>query len=197
MLPKYYLIYKIINKNTGKSYIGKHITTDPNDAYMGSGKAIRAAISKYGVKSFTKEILHFCSSIEEMNQKEFELVKLGGDSYNVKLGGQGGFDYINTVRPYDESIRRAKISKAHKGLKKNWKLGQIAGSKAVRGKSYFEILGSSDLVVARKAINSNYMKKNNPNKIKITCPYCFLTGSKPPMVRFHFENCKFKTTNLE
>ena len=33
---------------------------------------------------------------------------------------------------------------------------------------------------------------NNPNNVKLTCPHCNKTGSKPGMLRYHFDNCKFK-----
>ena len=33
---------------------------------------------------------------------------------------------------------------------------------------------------------------NNPNNIKLTCPHCNKTGSKPGMVKSHFDKCKHK-----
>ena len=96
----YYLIYKITNNINGKVYIGKHKTNDKNDGYMGSGLYLNHAQEKYGMENFTKEILFECSSEEEMNDKERELVNEDfvkrSDTYNIKLGGEGGWDYINT-----------------------------------------------------------------------------------------------------
>jgi len=91
----YYTIYKITNKFNGKYYIGKHQTNNLDDGYMGSGKILRHAITKYGVECFSKEILHIFATEEEMNQKEKELVVIGEDSYNLCEGGKGGFSYIN------------------------------------------------------------------------------------------------------
>ena len=48
MNQKYYYLYKITNLINNKFYIGVHETDNINDGYMGSGRAIRAAIEKYG-----------------------------------------------------------------------------------------------------------------------------------------------------
>jgi len=92
----FYTVYKITNKINNKFYIGKHQTTNLNDGYMGSGKLLRLAFSKYGIKNFEKEILHIFNTEEEMNAKEKELVILSEDSYNLCPGGNGGFTYINS-----------------------------------------------------------------------------------------------------
>lgn len=95
----FYTIYKITNKLDGKIYIGKHQTKDLNDDYMGSGKWLKHAINKYGLENFTKEILFQFDNEAEMNAKEAELVTeefvKEDTNYNLCLGGQGGFSYIN------------------------------------------------------------------------------------------------------
>lgn len=81
-------------------YIGKHITQDVNDSYMGSGLRIRYAIKKYGIENFEKTILFECKSKQDMDKKEAEIVNedfiARDDVYNIKLGGDGGWDYLNT-----------------------------------------------------------------------------------------------------
>lgn len=80
-------------------YIGQHQTENIDDGYMGSGLRIQRAIKKYGVENFEKTILFECSSVEEMNAKEAEIVNeefiARDDVYNIKLGGEGGWDYVN------------------------------------------------------------------------------------------------------
>ena len=95
----FYTIYEIINLIDGKVYIGKHQTKDLNDGYMGSGKFIKRAIAKYGIENFRKEILFQFDNEVDMNVKEAELVTkefcLREDTYNLCVGGNGGFSYIN------------------------------------------------------------------------------------------------------
>ena len=91
----FYTIYKINNKINHKFYIGMHITDNINDSYMGSGKLIKQAITKYGIENFTKEILHVFDNELDMRDKEKELVVLNEMSYNLCDGGKGGFGYIN------------------------------------------------------------------------------------------------------
>lgn len=96
----FYSIYKITNKVDGKIYIGKHQTKDLKDGYMGSGKHLKRAISKYGIENFEKEILFQFDNEVNMNAKEAELVTeefcLREDTYNLCPGGKGGWGYINT-----------------------------------------------------------------------------------------------------
>lgn len=99
MNKKYYLVYKTTNLVNGKIYIGKHETDNLDDGYLGSGILIRRAIEKYGKENFKREILFECSTREEMNAKEAELVNeeflKRDDIYNLKQGGEGGWDYLN------------------------------------------------------------------------------------------------------
>lgn len=95
----FYTIYKITNLLDGKIYIGSHKTKKLDDAYMGSGKYLKAAQKKYGMENFKKEILFIFDNPEEMYVKEAELVNeeflVTENTYNLKVGGFGGWDYLN------------------------------------------------------------------------------------------------------
>ena len=84
-------MYKITNQVNGKIYIGAHRTDNLDDGYMGSGKIIRAAIAKYGVANFTKQILHVFSVEQQMFDEEKNLISAYRPDYNIRPGGAGGF----------------------------------------------------------------------------------------------------------
>lgn len=98
----FYLIYKITNNLNNKIYIGFHKTKNKDDGYMGSGKYLNHAYKKHGLENFTKEILFEYDNPTEMYDKEAELVNKDflaeANTYNLKMGGFGGFEYINTYR---------------------------------------------------------------------------------------------------
>lgn len=95
----FYYLYEIRNNLNNKIYVGVHKTNNMDDGYMGSGKVILNAFKKYGIENFTKVILETFDSSEAMYAREAEVVNdeflLREDVYNLRRGGNGGFDYIN------------------------------------------------------------------------------------------------------
>lgn len=95
----YYTIYKVTNKINGKIYIGMHKTNNLDDGYMGSGKYLNFAMNKHGIENFEKEILHVFDNKKDMHKKEVEIVNeefvAENNTYNLKIGGFGGWDYAN------------------------------------------------------------------------------------------------------
>lgn len=96
---KFYTVYKTTNTITKEYYIGIHITSNPNDSYMGSGKGIKESIFRYGLEFFNKEVLFSFRRKEDMIKKEKELVNRSTISdplcLNRMIGGYGGFSFIN------------------------------------------------------------------------------------------------------
>lgn len=115
----HYLIYKITNLVNGKMYIGKHMTDDIDDGYMGSGKILKRAINKYGINCFRKEYLMSCESKEEMDYMERVFVDetwvSRSDTYNIKIGGEGGsYKGINKGKSHPSWLKGKKLSDEHK-----------------------------------------------------------------------------------
>lgn len=96
----FYTVYKTTNLINGKFYIGTHKTSDPNDSYLGSGNLLCRAIEKYGRDNFRKDVMFIFDNPADMFAKEAELVSeeflAENNTYNLKLGGEGGFDWINS-----------------------------------------------------------------------------------------------------
>jgi len=121
----YYYVYQITNLINGKFYVGKHKSARHPDknGYYGSGKKIVAAIEKYGISNFKKEVLCYCSSNDEMAIKEAEIVTKDfvkrKDTYNMHTGGFGGWDhYLGTEAHKKSSGRGGKksVKKLHQML---------------------------------------------------------------------------------
>lgn len=91
----HYIVYKTTNVINGKYYIGAHQTSNIEDGYLGSGKALRRAIIKYGVEAFQREIISEHSNQGDMYLAEKAIVtcEIVSDkkSYNLTVGGKGGW----------------------------------------------------------------------------------------------------------
>ena len=92
MKKVFFFLYETTNLINGKKYRGIHKTDNLNDGYIGSGFALKLSVKKHGKQNFKREILEFCSSYNELLEKEKIYVdeKWVNDNsnYNIKTGGQ-------------------------------------------------------------------------------------------------------------
>lgn len=71
MDKKYGFVYVTTNLINGKKYIGRRkINSKGTEHYLGSGKAFKRALKKYGKESFKREILEYANSEEELKNLE-------------------------------------------------------------------------------------------------------------------------------
>ena len=90
MIP-YGYVYVIVNRINGKSYIGsRKLSKDTSwRQYLGSGKLIRQAISKYGVENFSKVFVEYYHTQEELFSAEMSKIteekSKGGAEYNLAI----------------------------------------------------------------------------------------------------------------
>lgn len=89
---KYHYFYKITNNINNHFYYGIHSTNNIDDGYMGSGSRLHHAYKKYGIENFTKEILKYFDTREELAQYEADVVTeelvLDENCYNISCGGE-------------------------------------------------------------------------------------------------------------
>lgn len=111
----YGIIYITTNLINNKKYIGKHkCDSEEFDGYLGSGKALKNAIKKYGRKNFIREVLDIANSLGELNNKEiyyidkYDAMK-SEEFYNITNGGDG-VDF-NCLPEETKELIRAKIKK--------------------------------------------------------------------------------------
>jgi hypothetical protein len=165
----YYTIYQINNLVNGKIYIGKHITSDLDDDYMGSGKHLRRAIAKYGIENFQKDILFVFDNEADMNTKEAELVTaefvLEDTNYNLCVGGQGGFSYINTsLKDKMKDVRRTNLAKIPVHVLRKNAYNTIKNRKKSRGFTREENIANS-----AKAWSDSAREKRAQTKFERKC----------------------------
>lgn len=221
----FYTIYKTTNKINGKIYIGKHQTNVLNDSYFGSGKLLLAAIEKYGITAFEKQILFLFDNEQEMNAKEAELVTeefcLREDTYNLCLGGKGGFGYINrnglnttgvSKRDYAAIAMQSVATRLANGYvvseetkkkisKANELTNEARGHKvslALKGKEKPKEVKDKLSKALKEHFKENRpkfpnRKKREPVVFKeIQCPHCLVVGKSVGMKRWHFDNCQMR-----
>lgn len=200
----YFYLYKITNLLNNKFYIGVHSTKNLDDGYMGSGKRIRAAINKYGLENFKKDILEYFESSTEMFLREKEIVTneflMQENSYNLCTGGFGGFNYINSNKLND----RTGCSFSDE-QKKNIGMGVVNSITDDERRRRSELMKGNKRAIGNKgtpgqktAEHIEKIRKSLKGKglgIKqdlISCPHCGKIGGSRAIKRYHFDRCKMQ-----
>lgn len=106
----YHFVYVVTNQVNGKYYKGKHPTNNLDDGYLGSGRAIKRAIKKYGKENFKREIVKMCTTEEEAYAFEKSFITRDDvesmNCYNTVYGGVGGPPNEDLKNKLSDSLRQ-------------------------------------------------------------------------------------------
>jgi group I intron endonuclease len=158
-------IYLTTNRVTGKRYIGQ--STLRTDNYLGSGKALKRAIKKYGIHNFSRAILFEAFSQSDLNWAEHEFIReydavKRRDFYNIAPGGRASLGFTGKHHTLEHRQYMSQKLKGHTVTDK------VRAAVSITGKTH---------AVKNLCVSA-------------TCPHCGLSGKKGNMVRWHFNNCK-------
>lgn len=152
----YGFIYITTNMINGKKYLGQKKFDCHSSSYIGSGKALKKAIHKYGRENFSRSIVCFCHTAEELNKVEYDLslfldVVASDDWYNQVYGGGS----INGYRFTEEAKRKIAQSKIGKSRtdedRKKLSLGQKRRFATADG----TMLGKKHSIEAKKRMSQS------------------------------------------
>jgi PHP family Zn ribbon phosphoesterase len=91
-----------------------HSTDNLEDGYMGSGKALKFSIKRYGKENHKVEILEMVESRDLLAEREKAIVTISkvrnGKCMNLKVGGIGGF----TKKAKNKKTKKKPIAKKTK-----------------------------------------------------------------------------------
>lgn len=185
----YGYVYLILNKVTGKTYVGQHKSSNTwsKDTYMGSGKLLKRAQAKYGIENFEKFFIQCCETREELNnQEEFwiaEYRKRGKAEYNIANGGQGG-QLVDNPQAWNKGLKMTdEWKKEHPngaiGHKWSTNKGQKKTPEQIENnrKAQKEYASRADYV--NPASGRHWYTNGTVNVFTYECPI----GYKPGMVR--------------
>jgi hypothetical protein len=146
-----FIVYETTNLVNGKKYRGAHCCSHDYCCYLGSGILFKKALVKYGAASFERKVLRECNSVDEMFSAEAELVTpewvADENTYNLKVGGEGGWDFVNRA-----GLRWSEFKKAaHSVEMKKKRAAGLWGPKSppTKGKSF------THTETSRKKISQN------------------------------------------
>lgn len=111
----YGYVYKTTNLLTGVIYVGqKKSETFLAEKYLGSGKLLQQAVSKYGADNFRTDLIEWCCSKESLDEREKYWIcfyrSINIHMYNISDGGDGG-DVYSRLTEEEKSARNARITK--------------------------------------------------------------------------------------
>lgn len=210
-----FYVYSHTSKATGKVfYIGKGKN---RRAFYSSGR--NKEWHNRGKSGFNVKII--CSNLTNRDALDLERLLIDEameseiDLANLCRGGQGceGFHHtpehiawLKQNNPMHRPEVRAKVSGENSWMKKNghtvagWRhkketIEKIAASKRGKKRSPEMVQFLRDRQLNMSDETKQKIKASVEALPKKTCPHCGKIGSPANMVRWHFDNCKYKAAN--
>jgi group I intron endonuclease len=157
------VIYKTTNLITNKIYIGQDSKNNPN--YLGSGLLLNSSIEKHGIENFKKEILEYCNSKKELNEREIYWINYYNSldkniGYNISTGGSGG-DNITNNPNRDKFIEKQKL---RTGIKNS----MYSKTHSEESKQKMRHCGESNGMFGKKHKNTSIEKQKDKAKGRYT-----------------------------
>lgn len=212
----YGFIYITTNSANGKRYLGMcSYHKAKSSTYLGSGKALKRAIIKYGKDKFTREIIAEASTKDELSLLEEQFILefncvSDPNWYNIASGGYTTRGFTGRKhRPETKAKMRANYKQPLTEDSKR-RIGEAARKRihkiqtppipvVVNGKSF-----SSLAEATRNGIKYHHARefaglidktKQTDRHRLVSCIHCKKTGQYMTMRRWHLENCRHKPSN--
>ena len=187
-------LYKAYCTISEKVYIGqtsRSLSVRIREHVTGKNKQSRLyeAILKYGLDSFEWEVVHVCSSLEEANQIEVELIEYYNSfnkGYNSHKGGRAG----GALSP--EGMRRRQASRQLNGGYTSVSQKQSEDNVAKRPEVREKISNKIKMLWEDGSYRNKRLAHNKKMTAEVVCPHCSKVGSRLILHRWHFNRCKFK-----
>ena len=187
-------IYKAYCIHTHKVYIGqtsRNLAVRISEHANGKNKQSRLyeAICKYGLESFEWEVLEECSTLEDANRREVELIaeyNSFNKGYNSHKGGRAG----GALSP--EGMSRRQASREANGGYTSVSLRQKANNVAKDPEVRSKISNSVKQLWEDPSYRDRMLTHNAKMTAEVECPHCGKVGNRLILHRWHFDRCKFK-----
>jgi group I intron endonuclease len=157
----YGFIYITTNTINGKQYIGQSNYIKRNwRTYLGSGKALKAALKKYGKENFSREIIMDCSTKEDLNAMERHFIHINDaikspEYYNISPGGKASLGFTGkTLSP--EHLNAIKTKCQNRVITDHMRQQSAINCKRTHSSA------------EKKSRNRKLSSKDNPKSISIT-----------------------------
>lgn len=190
-----FFVYITTNLVNNKKYLGFSSMKKKNwETYLGSGKALKRAVLKYGESNFKREILQYFEKRDDAIAEERRLIlenncHLSDEWYNIATGFTTQGFKGKTHSP--ETIE--KMKQAHTGIvKSNDSKAKQSATRLQRindGEITFYNHTPQQLESVKKLGLANRGRKHK----KTLCSHCGGEYGPAPYSRFHGDNCKFKS----